>query len=94
MKPISLSALNGVARAMDRGNFAGMAAARDALPVLIEIAKAALTLHEQHTTNNFTALTMTAEEIVAENIEVRRAYLMRRAALARTLETALKAVRP
>ena len=45
---ISIKDLDGVAAAMNRGNYAAIATARDALPALLAIAKAALAWSEAH----------------------------------------------
>lgn len=72
----------------------GIVALRNAAPVLLEIAAAALAWRVQRAVNLHAALMRTEAEIEAEEQDVQRARVKRTADLARALEVAIAKVRP
>lgn len=71
-----------------------VAAEHNAMPVLLEVVKAALAWSEQRAQDVHDALMRPEEEIEAESVEVRRARVKRTADLAMAIERALSRVTP
>lgn len=68
--------------------------ARAALPVLVEVVKAALAWRDQRHQNLRDAVMRSEAEIEAESVDVRRARVKRTADLAMAIEAALSKVQP